>query len=640
MAGRMRPLPTLALALLLAGCFSIPVRVERTDPRGVQREITANVLTSGQPSDRSLQVLERLGLREQFERDPEATLAVLHEQLAESGDHRRLSALSELCFYHADRTNDPAYFFMSAVYAYALLFPGPGEETLDPSDPRLRLAFDLYNRGITQAMSPGADGEVIFRSGVHENDLPIGRVDIDVPADELLWSGHRMRDFVAAADLRVTGLRNRYRRSGIGAPLSAQLEPESGPPLPERFFPGLRVPATVFLRFEDPRGSLKSGHLSGRAEIYTPDESITVMVDGREVPVEFETTSALAGTLAESPLWDFELKGFFSGTFRPLANVVKTAVVGRPSIESESEDEGLLFLQPYVRGHIPIVLVHGTASSPARWANIVNELSNERIVVERYQTWLFLYNTGNPIGYSAGLLRRALERAVERFDPEGTDPALRRMVLIGHSQGGLLVKLTAVDSGTHLWNQIAKVPLDELDVSDGVRETLRMSSFFTPQPFVGRVIFLCTPQRGSYLASFSLAGMISDFVALPSNLTQVVGELVMRNQDRLIMRSMARLPTSIDNMTPGNPFIKALAQLPVAPGIPAHSIIAVRGSGLPQLGDDGVVSYESAHIDGVESELVVRGSHSAQDLPAVSEEIRRILIVHAAAGAGTSASVE
>jgi pimeloyl-ACP methyl ester carboxylesterase len=632
-ARRTRAGAAAVLALLLAGCLSIPVRVERADPRAVQREITANVLTSGEPSDRSLQVLQRLGLREQFEKDPAATLALLHEQLAEKGDQRRLSALAELSFYYADRSGDARYYLASAVYAYALLFPGPGEETLDPSDPRLRLAYDLYNRGITQAFVNEKTGEVLLESGTYA--LPFGEVEIQIPDDQRLWAGHRMRDFSAAADYAVTGLRNRYRRTGIGAPLSAQLETEPGPPLPERYFPGLRVPATVFLRFEAPRHGIEVGRLGTVAEIYTPDESITVTVDGHEVPVEFETTSALASSLAESPLWDFELKGFFSGTFRPLANIVKTAVVGQPSITEQSDDEGLLFLQPYRRGHIPVVLVHGTASSPARWANIVNELTNERVVWERYQIWLFLYNTGNPIGYSAGMLRRSLERAVERFDPQGTDPALHRMVVIGHSQGGLLAKLTAVDSGTHLWDQVAKVPLDQLDVSEPVRETLRMSSFFTPEPFVGRVIFLCTPQRGSYLASFSLAGMVSDFVALPSNLTQVLGELVLRNQDRLIMRSMARLPTSIDNMTPGNPFIKALAELPVAPEIPAHSIIAVRGKGIPQLGDDGVVSYESAHIDGVESELVVRGTHSAQDLPAVSEEIRRILLVHAAANAAT-----
>jgi pimeloyl-ACP methyl ester carboxylesterase len=352
-------------------------------------------------------------------------------------------------------------------------------------------------------------------------------------------------------------------------------------------------------------------------------------VGGRDVPIEFETSSALAATLAESPLWDFELKGFFSGAFRPLASVVKTAVVGQESVRQEAGDEGLLFLQPYRRGHIPVVLVHGTASSPARWANLVNEILNERALSQRYQIWLFLYNTGNPIGYSGGLLRRALEHAVALHDPDGSDPALHHMVVIGHSQGGLLTKLTSVDSGSAFWDQIATVPLDQLELSDEVRETLRLSSFFAPEPFVSRIVFLCTPHRGSYLASFSLAGLVSDFVAAPSNLTQVLGELVLQNHDKLMLRTMARLPTSIDNMTPGNPFIRALSNLPLSPGIHAHSIVAVRGDGPPERGSDGVVDYESAHLDGVDSELVVRSSHSAQDQAEVIEEIRRILLEHA-----------
>ena len=106
---------------------------------------------------------------------------------------------------------------------------------------------------------------------------------------------------------------------------------------------------------------------------------------------------------------------------------------------------------------------------------------------------------------------------------------------------------------------------------------------------------------------------------------------MLRNQDKLILRTMARLPTSIDNMTPGNPFIQALAELPVAPGVHAHSIIAVDGDGPLETRSDGVVKYESAHVDGVDSELIVRSSHSAQDQPAVIEEIRRILLEHAAA---------
>ena len=70
-----------------------------------------------------------------------------------------------------------------------------------------------------------------------------------------------------------------------------------------------------------------------------------------------------------------------------------------------------------------------------------------------------------------------------------------------------------------------------------MRATLRLGSFFTPEPFVKRVVFVCTPHRGSYLASFSLAGLVSDFVSAPSNLTQVFTELVTRNQDKLLLRT-------------------------------------------------------------------------------------------------------
>jgi hypothetical protein len=46
-------------------------------------------------------------------------------------------------------------------------------------------------------------------------------------------------------------------------------------------------------------------------------------------------------------------------------------------------------------------------------------------------------------------------------------------------------------------------------------------------------------------------------------------------------------------------------------------------------GDDGVVAYESAHIGGVESEVVVHSPHSCQANPRTIAEIRRILLLHA-----------
>jgi hypothetical protein len=203
------------------------------------------------------------------------------------------------------------------------------------------------------------------------------------------------------------------------------------------------------------------------------------------------------------------------------------------------------------------------------------------------------------------------------------------MVVIGHSQGGLLTKLTAIESGDRFWSVVSRIPLEDFDVSDEVRAMLRRSLFVTPLPFVKRVVFVCTPHRGSYLASFRLAGLLSDFVALPSNLMQVGTELLLRNPGNLLLANVGRLPTSIDNMTPGNPFLRTLSEIPVAPAIAAHSIVAVRGAGPPEGQSDGVVSYESAHIEGVESELVVHSGHSAQSQPEVILEVRRILLEHA-----------
>ena len=81
-------------------------------------------------------------------------------------------------------------------------------------------------------------------------------------------------------------------------------------------------------------------------------------------------------------------------------------------------------------------------------------------------------------------------------------------------------------------------------------------------------------------------------------------------------------------MSPSNPLLQTLATMPVAPGVKAHSIIAIDGDDEPPKGDDGVVEYKSAHQEGVESEYIVRSGHSCQGHPLTIEEVRRILLEH------------
>jgi hypothetical protein len=91
---------------------------------------------------------------------------------------------------------------------------------------------------------------------------------------------------------------------------------------------------------------------------------------------------------------------------------------------------------------------------------------------------------------------------------------------------------------------------------------------------------------------------------------------------------MDRIPSSVDNMNPSNPFIQTLASIPIREGVAVHSIIPVLGEGPPEEGADGVVKYKSAHIEGVVSEKVIRSGHSTQSHPDTIEEVRRILLEH------------
>src|SRR5262249_12599483 len=140
-------------------------------------------------------------------------------------------------------------------------------------------------------------------------------------------------------------------------------------------------------------------------------------------------------------------------------------------------------------------------SSPGRWAEMVNVLDNDPRIHAKFEPWFFFYNSGNPILYSGYLLRKDLIDAVNHLDPDGTDACLHDMVVIGHSQGGLLTKLTVVDAGDSFWRNVSKKPFDEVHMNDELRETARQIAFVQPLPFVRRVIFVSTPHRGSYLAS-------------------------------------------------------------------------------------------------------------------------------------------
>jgi pimeloyl-ACP methyl ester carboxylesterase len=408
----------------------------------------------------------------------------------------------------------------------------------------------------------------------------------------------------------VIGLGHRVRDSGLGAPLIAVArrrgEGTAGVGISDR----TSVSATVFLRLQGGLEDL-SGGLPAVLELHSAFDSTAVQVFEREVPLESDLSATVAYGIQSADLWRFDLLGLFKG-------------------KDASRQNGLILPRPFQPGRIPVVLVHGTASNPAYWAELMNALSGDPLLRARYQFWLFLYATGNPIAFSAATLRRSLAEVLDQHDPEGKDEALQRMVIVGHSQGGLLTKLMGVSieiddlSRKVLGRPLAELGLDEVD------EALMRECFdLEPMPQVERLVFVATPHHGSFLATRWYSRLFAKLIAVPGEVTGLAHNVLGRvPRERLPKGMESRVPTSLDNMDPKSPFLRFLAKTPIDPGIHAHSIIPIGNAKEPAGADDGVVEYESAHLEGVESELLVPSPHSCQSHPRTMIELRRILHEH------------
>jgi hypothetical protein len=84
----------------------------------------------------------------------------------------------------------------------------------------------------------------------------------------------------------VRGLRNTYREAGIGAALSAKVEPSPGSTANRWIPPTGKVPITAFVRFDDPRRAMSDGRLHGTMELYDEAETPTFQVGSYAVPLE------------------------------------------------------------------------------------------------------------------------------------------------------------------------------------------------------------------------------------------------------------------------------------------------------------------------------------------------------------------
>lgn len=606
------------LGALLSGCAGTSVKQVPLSERFKALDRTA--LNSDRPSELTLAFLKQRDLAEQWSSDPEGLITRLDAKYHADPGLGTLFALVELSHLQAKRLNPQpqkaaTYDLACAVYAYLFLFDPKVAPPIGTFRPNARLASEFHNRSLSRYLLYARSQDVRFEPG-RQLPLPVGSLELKERLSGLPFSPEEFSEFHLAFEYAVSGLDVTYSVPGIGAPLflvreSGKADRAGGERPEDRFLSRVRqvLAATLFLRIEtEPKVDAQGNRVyQSRLELYDPMRVNSVQVGGVSVPLETDTTTPLAWMAATAPSPQ-GIKGLMD------PDALKAA-------------QGLYMLQPYQKGKIPVVFVHGLISSPMTWLPMINGLMGDPALRERYQFWYFSYPTGNPVFYSASLLRECLENTRKAFDPDGTDPAFNNMLIVGHSMGGLLAKAMVQDSGDSLWNAISKAPFSEVTVAPDAREVLDKVFFFKPLPYITEAVFIATPHRGSEMALGNIGRIAKALVTLPLTMAKVSGSLFQALASLGQKSPVEGLPTGIDGLSPKNPVLTTSAGLPVA--VPFHSIIGNESKAGVAGGSDGVVPYWSSHLDGAQTELIVRSGHGAHEHPLAIREVRRIMLEHA-----------
>jgi pimeloyl-ACP methyl ester carboxylesterase len=276
-------------------------------------------------------------------------------------------------------------------------------------------------------------------------------------------------------------------------------------------------------------------------------------------------------------------------------------------------------LQQFDPSRTPVIFVHGLQETGASWAPMIDSLRDDPWIRERYQFWFFSYPSGYPYPYAAALFRRDLDGIKHAF------PKHKRIVLIGHSMGGMICRLMITDADDKIWRDFFATPPAKTPLASDTRKLLEQALVFNHRPEVQRVVFISTPHRGSKLAAGWIGRIGAALVRTPQRFTSIYTSTKPLLIADPVARPLNRMPNSVDTLEPNDRFVQAVNKLPITPGIPYHSIMGDRGRGDTPNSSDGIVPYWSSHLDGAQSELIVNSDHGAQYNPQAIREVERIL---------------
>jgi pimeloyl-ACP methyl ester carboxylesterase len=297
----------------------------------------------------------------------------------------------------------------------------------------------------------------------------------------------------------------------------------------------------------------------------------------------------------------------------------------RPS--SMTRKPQIYLLDPYDPNKTPLLMVHGLQSTPVAFATLVNALRSDAGVRSQFQIWQFYYPSGTPVLANAAALRDSFNETLHALDPKSHDTATKRIVVLGHSMGGVISHTLVSSSKDLVWASVFRVPPADLKGDPEVIRDLEHILYFQRNPRVERIIFMAAPHRGSPMAS-SFIGWAGNSLTRLSPMEERGFSHLARENPKAMMPAAAAFYnagrfSAVRTLSPKSTALIALSKLPIS--VPYHSVIGQQRPGPVARGSDGVVPYWSSHLDGARSELIVRSGHGVISNSEAIREVIRIL---------------
>ena len=418
-------------------------------------------------------------------------------------------------------------------------------------------------------------------------------------------------DLVPAVDIPISELEERYVGGGLGVPVVGIIPAEKLRSLQGRRpvrSKGTVNALTAVLEFPQGKGKPVM-------RLCAPSRSDVIEVGRVRYSLAHDFSAAL------ELYWN-------------LTNLKEGRLLGLLRPQELRDVTGLSCIESYDPEKIPVILTHGLMSSAETFSQLVNRLVADPDIYRHYQFWYYNYPTGVAWTVTAAQLRADLKRTRKELDPHHRNRNWDRLVLVGHSMGGLITHYNQCEEP---WMLLRNVDVLKTDIrpfldrryvhqpfENAEYEKLRSLFYFEPIK-AGLVIYMATPHRGAPMADYGVVTFFRKLVQLPENMVTELLAIATLQQDSLLTNpeKIKTWFTSVGQLSPDSWSIHALSGMKMRPSRTYSVIGWCRGRELAR-SSDGVVPYWSSHLPKGE-EFVVCSGHSVQDKKHTAALLRTLL---------------